>query len=255
LKWLTCASRAPQEGSAQARRPRCATRAAAALALAAVTSAHAANAALLRSASRRCSSTPLRCTRAHASRTAAMRGVRGGGVCRPRTQQIKKRRIVTLELQSFSSSSLCCAAAPLQGCWAHVGAGCAARWRATCWPRRARARERRAMRRRRRPVRPAAAATAALTLALALALARGAAGDDNSSWTAFEPDEKAYAASSSVRAARAAWDAACVQPDNADGCGMAALLGETEEHYRTLDRVLVLGACARCAAARRLVSQ
>jgi hypothetical protein len=76
--------------------------------------------------------------------------------------------------------------------------------------------------------------------AAAAVLALAAAADG--AWSAFAPDETAFASSASVRSARAAWDAACIQPDNAAGCGMAALLGDTAEHYRTLDRVLVLGA-------------
>jgi hypothetical protein len=110
----------------------------------------------------------------------------------------------------------------------------------------------------RRP-RPAAAAAAVALLALALALARGADADGDagggSAWTAFEQDEPAYASSASVRAARAAWLGACIDPENTHGCGMAGLLSETEEHYRTLDRVLVIGACALGGSARSHTQQ
>ena len=94
----------------------------------------------------------------------------------------------------------------------------------------------------------------ALALALAtLALAvRGAAG----TFSAFAPDEPTYASSATVRAERAAWNTACIETDASPrGCAMDALHSATAEHYRTLDRIVVVGACAAAARASRRPAQ
>ena len=87
-------------------------------------------------------------------------------------------------------------------------------------------------------------AHALATLALAVRSAVG-------TFSAFAPDEPAYASSASVRSEAAAWNAACIEPDAPLGCGMDELHSATAEHYRTLDRVLVVGACAAAARASR----